>query len=165
MIQNRAFQNYLADCVAKYLSPEHQPAARKAIEDKQLTPLVLEAVAKQIEDSAVAAAKSGASGNTQNIAELTAALRAVEKRIVENTSGEKTPDKIPAAIAEVGTQVDDVRNNLRTLEDKVDSLVPYQLWKVAVLAGLAFIIGAIASWNVRPVYKQWQWEQEQKEGR
>lgn len=165
MITSRPVQNFLADCVSKQLPPQLQPAARKALDDNQLTPLILEAVAKQIEESAVAAAKVGANGSAQNITDLTVAVRAIEKRIVEKDSGEKVSDKIPAAIGDVAEQVDDVRNSLRTLEDKVDTLAPYQIWKVAVVACVALALGAVASWNIRPVYKKWQWEQQQKGGR
>lgn len=165
MINSRTPQNYLADCVSKQLPPELQPAARQALAEQAYSPLLVEAVAKQIEESAVAAAKAGATGNAQALAELSASVRTMEKRLSEKDSGDTAKDKVLANITDVASQIDDVRNTMRTLEDKVDTLVPYQIWKVAVFAGLACIIGAVASWNIRPIYKQWVWEQQQKEGR
>lgn len=165
MINSRTVQNYLADCVSKQISPELQPAARQALADKQLTPLIFEAAMKQLTEDSISAAKSGVASDAKLIAEIFTILRALEKRISEKDSGEKVSDKIPAAIGDVAEQVDDVRNSLRTLEDKVDTLVPYQLWKVAFVSCVALALGAVASWNIRPIYKQWQWEQQQKEGR
>ena len=165
MITSKTTQNYLADCVSKHIPPELQSAARQAIADKQVTPLVIEAVAKQLEESAMAASKAGAVWNTQSLAELSSVVRAMEKRLGEKDSGDTAKEKTLASITDVASQVDDVRNTMRTLEDKVDTLVPYQIWKVMVFAGLACVIGAVVSWNIRPVYKQWQWEQQQQEGR
>ena len=156
--------NYWAGVVSR-LSPELQPAARQALADKQINPVILEAVAKQIEDTAVTAAKTGSTGNAQAIAELTGAVRSLEKRFGEKGAGDASNDKTWDGIDEVNKNLENTRRDLRTLEDKVDTLVPYQLWKVAVVASLAFVIGAVASWNIRPAYKRWQWEQQQREGR
>lgn len=76
-----------------------------------------------------------------------------------------TPQALRAELAGIGAMVEANRDEMRKLEDKVDTLAPYQMWKLYVIAGAALMLGSVASWNVRPIYKQWVWEQQQKEGR
>lgn len=165
MITPKPQQNYLADCIAKQLPPEHQPAARQALAEKAFSPLILEAAMKQVEESAVMAAKAAAAGNVQAIAELNKSVVSLEKRLSDKPADALTPQTLRGELSGIGAVVEASRDEMRRLEDKVDTLAPYQLWKVYVIAGLALLVGAITSWHVRPIYKQWQWEQQQREGR
>lgn len=165
MITPRPAQNYIADCIARQLAPEQQPAARQALAKKAFSPLLIEAVGRQIEESSISAAKAAAAAQSQAVAELNKSIASVEKRLSDRPADALTPQVLRAELEAIGAMVETNRNEMRRLEDKVDTLAPYQLWKVYVIAGVALLIGAVASWNVRPAYKQWQWEQQQREGR
>lgn len=165
MITPRPVQNYLADCIARQLPPEKQPAARQALAELAVNPLLVEAALLQIEESATAAAKTAAAGQSQAIAELNKSLLTLEKRLSDKPADAVTPQALRVELAGLGAMVESGRDELRRLEDKVDTLAPYQLWKVYVIAGAALMLGAVVSWNIQPIYKRWQWEQSHREGR
>lgn len=137
--------------------PETQQALRDDIKAGRMSPRMAAAFAAYLADEFAAAKSKPAAdaGVAAKLDALTAAVRGVEQRLRENDA-KVDAVRTPANDRSAGL-LQELRNDMRSVEDKVDTLRPYQKWKIICLASVVLVAGCASGWYGRIAYRQWEY--------